>query len=69
MINRRHLLTGITAGASPGMLQPNGSRIVEPRMPVESVAKAVAYMDSLSLESNVLFLTVMATEMPYVGRG
>jgi NAD(P)-dependent dehydrogenase (short-subunit alcohol dehydrogenase family) len=63
------MLTGISASGSPGMLQPNGSRLAEPRMPVESVSKAVAYMDSLTLESNVLFLTVMATEMPYVGRG
>jgi NAD(P)-dependent dehydrogenase (short-subunit alcohol dehydrogenase family) len=63
------MLTGISASGSPGMLQPNGARLAEPRMPVESVSKAVAYMDSLSLESNVLFLTVMATEMPYVGRG
>jgi NAD(P)-dependent dehydrogenase (short-subunit alcohol dehydrogenase family) len=63
------MLTGISATGSPGMLQPNGERLAEPRMPVESVSKAVAYMDSLSLESNVLFLTVMATEMPYVGRG
>jgi hypothetical protein len=38
-------------------------------MDVENVAQAVVYMASLSLEANVLFLTVMATKMPYVGRG
>jgi NAD(P)-dependent dehydrogenase (short-subunit alcohol dehydrogenase family) len=52
-----------------GMLQPNGNMEPEPRMAVEDVGKAVAYMASLSLDSNVLFMTVMATKMPFVGRG
>jgi NAD(P)-dependent dehydrogenase (short-subunit alcohol dehydrogenase family) len=52
-----------------GMLQPNGQMVPEPRMAVEDVGKAVAYMASLSLDSNVLFMTVMATKMPFVGRG
>jgi len=52
-----------------GMLQPNGQMMPEPRMAVEDVGKAVAYMASLSLDSNVLFMTVMATKMPFVGRG
>jgi NAD(P)-dependent dehydrogenase (short-subunit alcohol dehydrogenase family) len=52
-----------------GMLQPNGQMAPEPRMAVEDVGKAVAYMASLSLDSNVLFMTVMATKMPFVGRG
>ena len=42
---------------------------VEPTMDVAHVAKAVLYMASLPLDANVLFLTVMATKMPYVGRG
>ena len=41
----------------------------EPRMAAEDVGKAVSYMASLSLDSNVLFMTVMATKMPFVGRG
>lgn len=52
-----------------GMLQPNGEMAPEPRMAVADVGKAVAYMASLSLDSNVLFMTVMATKMPFVGRG
>jgi NAD(P)-dependent dehydrogenase (short-subunit alcohol dehydrogenase family) len=52
-----------------GMLQPNGQMAPEPRMAVDDVGKAVAYMASLSLDSNVLFMTVMATKMPFVGRG
>ena len=42
---------------------------VEPTMHVENVAKAVVYMASLPLDANVLFMTVMATKMPFVGRG
>ena len=42
---------------------------VEPTMDVEDVARAVLYMASLPLSANVLFLTVMATKMPFVGRG
>jgi NAD(P)-dependent dehydrogenase (short-subunit alcohol dehydrogenase family) len=52
-----------------GTLQADGSIQVEPRMSVDNVVKAVIYMDSLSLDANVLFMTVMATHMPYVGRG
>jgi NAD(P)-dependent dehydrogenase (short-subunit alcohol dehydrogenase family) len=58
-----------TMGDGPGLLQPDGSRLVEARMDVDAVAKAVAYMDSLPLNANVLFMTVMATTMPFVGRG
>ena len=43
--------------------------MIEPRMEVEHVANAVLYMAGLPLESNVLFMTVMATRMPFVGRG
>jgi len=49
--------------------QPNGSTMVEPRMDVNHVAQAVLSMANLPLESNVLFMTIMATKMPFVGRG
>jgi NAD(P)-dependent dehydrogenase (short-subunit alcohol dehydrogenase family) len=52
-----------------GVLQPNGSKMVEPRMDADAVGNAVAYMASLPLDANVLFMTVMATKMPFVGRG
>jgi hypothetical protein len=47
----------------------SGRKMIEPRMEVEHVANAVLYMAGLPLESNVLFMTVMATRMPFVGRG
>jgi NAD(P)-dependent dehydrogenase (short-subunit alcohol dehydrogenase family) len=50
-------------------LQANGSMMVEPRMDVKHVAQAVLYMASLPLDANVQTLTVMATNMPYIGRG
>jgi NAD(P)-dependent dehydrogenase (short-subunit alcohol dehydrogenase family) len=52
-----------------GRLQATGRVEAEPRMDVRDVAKGVAYMASLSLEANVQFMTVMATKMPYIGRG
>ncbi len=52
-----------------GVLQPNGTMMNEPRMPADDVGKAISYMASLGLDSNVLFMTVMATKMPFVGRG
>ena len=61
--------TDMTARMSQGVPQPNGTVIPEPRMPVESVSEAVLYMANLPLEANVLFMTVMATQMPYIGRG
>jgi NAD(P)-dependent dehydrogenase (short-subunit alcohol dehydrogenase family) len=61
--------TAIGAHVSRGALQPNGSRIPEPTMDVTDVARAVRYMASLPLTANVLSLTVMATGMPFVGRG
>jgi NAD(P)-dependent dehydrogenase (short-subunit alcohol dehydrogenase family) len=51
------------------LLQADGSRRLEPTMPVADVARAVSYMASLPLEANVQFMTVMATSMPYIGRG
>jgi NAD(P)-dependent dehydrogenase (short-subunit alcohol dehydrogenase family) len=52
-----------------GVPQPNGTFMIEPRMDADNVGKAVVYMASLPLDANVLFMTVMATNMPYVGRG
>jgi NAD(P)-dependent dehydrogenase (short-subunit alcohol dehydrogenase family) len=53
----------------PGVLQPDGSSKQEPRMDATAVGDAVAYMANLPLDANVLFMTVMATKMPFVGRG
>ena len=61
--------TPMTARMKKGVPQPNGSVEVEPTMDVENVANAVVYMASLPLDANVLFLTVMASKMPFVGRG
>ncbi|NBO92983.1 MAG: SDR family oxidoreductase [Planctomycetia bacterium] len=61
--------TDMTARMKDGVPQANGTRAVEPTMNVENVAQAVVYMASLPLDANVLFMTVMATKMPYVGRG
>ena len=52
-----------------GVLQADGSNRVEPTIDVEHVARAVVYMATLPLDANVQFLTVMATKMPFVGRG
>jgi NAD(P)-dependent dehydrogenase (short-subunit alcohol dehydrogenase family) len=61
--------TDMTARMKQGILQANGELAVEPTMDVENVARAIVYMASLPLDANVLFLTVMATKMPFVGRG
>ncbi len=61
--------TPMTERMKTGVLQPNGTMAPEPRMDVEDVAKAVVHMASLSLNSNILFMTIMATKMPFVGRG
>ncbi len=58
-----------TARMKQGVPQANGQIAVEPTMDLAHVAGAVLYMASLPLEANVLFLTVMATKMPFVGRG
>lgn len=52
-----------------GVLQPDGRKMIEPRMRAEDVGDAVVYMANLPPSANVLFMTVMATKMPYVGRG
>jgi NAD(P)-dependent dehydrogenase (short-subunit alcohol dehydrogenase family) len=61
--------TEMTARMVEGVPQADGRLAVEPRMDADHVARAVVYMASLPLESNVLFMTVMATKMPFVGRG
>ncbi len=52
-----------------GVLQPDGRKMIESRMAAEDVGRAVVYMASLPLDTNVLFMTVMANKMPFVGRG
>lgn len=61
--------TDMTERMAAGILQADGSTRVEPRMDVEHVAQAVVHMAGLPLESNVQFMTIMATNMPFVGRG
>ncbi len=61
--------TDLAARMAQGVPQANGQIAVEPLMDVSNVASAVVYMASLSLDANVQFLTVMATKMPFVGRG
>ncbi len=61
--------TDMTARMVDGVLQADGSTRPEPRMDPAHVGRAVVYMASLPLEANVQFLTVMATKMPFIGRG
>jgi NAD(P)-dependent dehydrogenase (short-subunit alcohol dehydrogenase family) len=61
--------TEMTEKMKEGVPQANGTIVAEARMDVAHVASAVLYMDSLPLEANVLFMTVMANRMPFVGRG
>ncbi|MET0213849.1 MAG: SDR family oxidoreductase [Vicinamibacterales bacterium] len=61
--------TELAAKMAKGVPQANGTIAVEPLMDVEHVARAVLYMASLPLEANVQFMTVMATKMPFIGRG
>lgn len=61
--------TSMVNRISTGVVQANGSLLAEPTMPVDHVGEAIAYMAGLPLEANVQFMTVMATAMPYIGRG
>ena len=61
--------TPLTARMAAGVPQANGTLAPEPVMDVRHVVDAVLYMAALPLDANVLFMTVMATQMPYVGRG
>ncbi len=62
-------LTDRTVRMTKGVPQADGSEKIEPVMTADQVASAVLYMDSLPLETNVQFMTIMATKMPFVGRG
>ena len=61
--------TEMTRAMSKGVMQADGSIAAEPVMDVQAVADAVLYMAGLPLEANVQFMTVMATDMPFIGRG
>ncbi|MFM8900124.1 MAG: SDR family oxidoreductase [Burkholderiales bacterium] len=61
--------TDMTARLTKGEVQADGSTAIEPRMELTDIASAVVYMAGLPLSANVLFMTVMATNMPFVGRG
>ncbi len=61
--------TEMTDRMAKGIVQANGSMAVEPRMDLAHVASTVLHMASLPLEANVQFVTIMATKMPFVGRG
>ena len=62
-------VTEMSERMAGGVRQANGTTMVEPRMDVRHVADAVVFMANLPLDANVQFMTVMATKMPYVGRG
>jgi NAD(P)-dependent dehydrogenase (short-subunit alcohol dehydrogenase family) len=61
--------TRMTAGIAAGSLQAGGGTAPEPTMDVEHVASTVVHMASLPLSANIQFVTVMATKMPFIGRG
>jgi NAD(P)-dependent dehydrogenase (short-subunit alcohol dehydrogenase family) len=61
--------TEMTQRMTQGVLQPDGKLAIEPRMDVDHVGEQVAFMAELPLESNVAFVTIMATKMPLYGRG
>jgi NAD(P)-dependent dehydrogenase (short-subunit alcohol dehydrogenase family) len=61
--------TEMTELMAAGIIQANGTKAREDIMPVAEIANAVVYMSNLPLESNILFMTIMATKMPFVGRG
>jgi len=61
--------TELTERMAAGVPQANGMTMVEPRMDAQHVAEAVLYMATLPLDTNVQFITVMATKMPFIGRG
>jgi NAD(P)-dependent dehydrogenase (short-subunit alcohol dehydrogenase family) len=61
--------TEMTERMAKGIVQANGEMMVEPRMNVQHVADAIVFMARLPLDANVQFMTLMATKMPFVGRG
>jgi NADP-dependent 3-hydroxy acid dehydrogenase YdfG len=62
-------LTEMSARIATGVKQANGERAPEPMMDVQHVADAVVHMASLPIDANVQFMTIMATKMPFIGRG
>jgi NAD(P)-dependent dehydrogenase (short-subunit alcohol dehydrogenase family) len=64
-----NVVSPMTARMETGMLQADGTRRPEPRFDVKHVVDALVYMAGLPLDANVQFMTVMATNMPYIGRG
>jgi len=68
-IDAGNATTEMTNGMATGVLQASGQVATEPTIDVQHVVAAVLYMASLPLDANVLFITVMATKMPFVGRG
>lgn len=61
--------TEMTERMTAGVLQPRGDKMIEPRMDVQNVADAIVFMATRPLDANALFLNIMATQMPFVGRG
>ena len=61
--------TPMTAKSTDGQMQPHGEMVKEPRFDVKHVGEQVLYISNLPLDVNVQFLTIMATKMPYIGRG
>ena len=61
--------TPMTQRMTAGILQPTGEKMVEPVMDVQNVADTIVLMSNMSLDANILTVTVMATKIPYVGRG
>jgi NAD(P)-dependent dehydrogenase (short-subunit alcohol dehydrogenase family) len=68
-IDAGNATTQLTSEMGTGILQASGQMATEPTIDVQHVVRAVLYMASLPLDANVLFMTVMATKMPFVGRG
>jgi NAD(P)-dependent dehydrogenase (short-subunit alcohol dehydrogenase family) len=62
-------LTEMSAGIAIGVTQANGERAPEPMMDVQHVADAIVHIASLPIDANVQFMTIMATKMPFIGRG
>ena len=68
-IDLGNVATDMTARMKKGVPQPDGSMAVEPTMDVDNVSRMIVYMARLPLDANVQFVTVMATQMPFIGRG
>ena len=61
--------TPMTARSTDGQMQPNGQMAKEPRFDVDHVGRSILFMSNMPLDTNVQFITIMATKMPWVGRG